>query len=81
MKYFSENNNFLEASFEFKNFSDALKFVNLVWNIAEITNHHPDIKIHDYKYVSISTTTHDAWNMITEKDIALAERIESSYKK
>ncbi len=80
MKYFIEKNNTLTAKFEFKNFNDALKFVNLVWNIAEISNHHPDILLHDYKYITITTTTHDRWNTLTDKDYAIAERIEASYR-
>jgi len=60
MKYFKESENKLEATFEFKNFRDALKFVNMIGNIAEISNHHPDIFLHKYKYVSVYTTSHDA---------------------
>lgn len=81
MKYFKQIEDSLVWSFEFANFQNALEFVNLVWNIAEISNHHPDIKLHDYKYVEIKTTTHDARNTITEKDNTLAQRIEDSYKK
>ena len=71
----------LQATFEFKNFSKALEFVNTVWNIAEISNHHPDMYLHDYKYVSICSTTHDEWSIVTKKDEAIAKLIESSYRK
>lgn len=81
MKYFVEENNTLVWNFKFKNFLQALKFVNLVWNIAEISNHHPDIKIYNYSFVEISTTTHDGGNKLTEKDFAIAKRIEESYRK
>lgn len=81
MKYFTEQNHTLIWDFEFTNFTEALKFVNLVWNIAEISHHHPDIKLYNYKFVEISTTTHDAGNTLTEKDFALAKRIEESYRK
>ena len=80
MKHFTEKNNTLTGKFEFKNFPGALKFVNLVWNIAEISDHHPDMLLHDYRFVTITTTTHDAWNTLTEKDYAIAERIEASYR-
>ncbi|MCH8518817.1 4a-hydroxytetrahydrobiopterin dehydratase [Candidatus Gracilibacteria bacterium] len=80
MKHFSEKNNTLTSKFEFKNFSEAIKFVNLVGNIAEISDHHPDILLHNYKYVTITTTTHDLGNTLTEKDYAIAERIEASYR-
>lgn len=81
MKYFSEYKNTLRADFEFQNFRKALDFINLVWNIAEISNHHPNIFLHDYRFVEISTTTHDTRNTITENDYALAKNIELSYKK
>ena len=81
MKYFSQEDNILQATFEFKSFSKALEFVNVVWNIAEISNHHPDIYIHDYKFVSVCSTTHDEWDIITSKDEAIAKLIEASYKK
>lgn len=81
MKHFKEIKNTLVAEFAFKNFTDALEFVNQVGNIAEIHNHHPDISLHNYKFVTISTTTHDAENSITVKDTAIAEVIEKSYRK
>ena len=81
MKYFKEENNYLRAVFEFKNFSKALEFVNSVWNIAEIINHHPNIKVFDYRFVEIETTTHDAGNTITKKDLEIVKLIETSYKK
>lgn len=65
----------LEKTFEFKNFSEALKFVNTVWNIAETLWHHPDILIFDYKFVKIVLFTHDE-NSITKKDTYLADLIE-----
>lgn len=71
MKYFAHEENMLQATFE---------FVNIVWNIAEISNHHPDIYIHDYKFVSVCSTTHDQWDTVTSKDHAIAKLIEASYK-
>lgn len=81
MKYFTEKENILWGTFEFQSFQSALNFVNQIWNIAEISNHHPDIKLHNYKFVTVETTTHDAWNTLTEKDYAIAKLIEASYKK
>lgn len=72
---FIEKNWKLEKTFEFKSFSEALKFVNTVWSIAETVWHHPDILIFDYKYVKITLFTHDE-NSITKKDTYLADLIE-----
>jgi 4a-hydroxytetrahydrobiopterin dehydratase len=60
MKYFEENNNTLVAHFEFKNFKQALDFVNRVGEIAENLNHHPNINMYEYKFVQVATTTHDS---------------------
>jgi 4a-hydroxytetrahydrobiopterin dehydratase len=79
MRIFTEKRNTLVWEFEFKNFVQALDFVNLVWNIAEMSKHHPDILIHDYKFVTITSTTHDTWNTITDKDLNLVKQIESFY--
>jgi len=68
-------NNFLQRVFERKNFLDAVAFVREVAKIAEESNHHPDIEIFSYKHVRVKTTSHDQGNKITEKDIALAEKI------
>ena len=68
---------FLQKTFEFKNFQEALDFVNKVGKIAEELQHHPDISIKNYKQVFISTTTHSAENTITEKDHSLTQAIDA----
>lgn len=69
-----QQDNKLNKTFEFANFVEALAFVNKVGEIAEQMQHHPDIYMHDYKEVTISTTTHET-GTITDKDHALAEAI------
>jgi 4a-hydroxytetrahydrobiopterin dehydratase len=75
MNKWKEENNQLKRTFEFQNFQAALGFVNLVGVIAEDMKHHPDILLYDYKFVDITTTTHDSGNVITAKDHELANRI------
>lgn len=67
----------LVKDFSFKSFQEAMKFVNQVAKIAEDLNHHPDILIHDYNQVKITTTTHDQGNKITQKDKNLVKKIEA----
>ena len=74
-----EENNALEKTFEFRDFKEALAFVNRVGEIAERMQHHPDVGIKDYKKVWISTTTHDDGNTITVKDRELAEEIDKVF--
>lgn len=60
--------------FKFKDFTQALEFVNQVVEIAESLNHHPDILIYSYNNVKISTYTHSE-DKITQKDYLLSEKI------
>ncbi|MFP4402166.1 MAG: 4a-hydroxytetrahydrobiopterin dehydratase [Candidatus Nanoarchaeia archaeon] len=76
-----ENNNTLSRTFEFKDFKEALTFVNEVGVICEELNHHPNISMYDYKYVIITTTTHDVGNTLTELDYTLTQRIDELFEK
>ena len=60
--------------FKFKNFKEAISFVNKVADIAEQENHHPDITI-KYNRVSIELWTH-AINGLSENDFILAAKID-----
>ena len=60
----------LVRNFQFKNFVDAMTFVNKVAEQAEKANHHPDIAIR-YNRVRLALVSHDAGGL-TEKDFALA---------
>ncbi|MGB0933645.1 MAG: 4a-hydroxytetrahydrobiopterin dehydratase [Lishizhenia sp.] len=69
--------NTLTRDFQFKNFKEALAFVNVVGTIAEQENHHPDIIMFDYNCVSLITKTHDANDTVTKKDFDLVDKINS----
>ena len=62
-------------NYSFKNFKEAMQFVNRVADEAEAQNHHPDIFIHGWNNVRISLFTHSVGGL-TEKDFSLAERID-----
>jgi 4a-hydroxytetrahydrobiopterin dehydratase len=62
----------LEREFRFRDFAEALAFVNRVAEIAEEANHHPDVFIH-WNIVKLRWWTH-ARNAITDRDHALAAR-------
>lgn len=68
----------LRKEFRFRNFMDAIDFVRDVADMAEISNHHPDIII-KYNKVTLILSTHSEGG-ITKKDIELAEEIEESLK-
>ena len=69
-----ENNNALYRKVEFKNFSEAFAFMVRVAIEAERMNHHP-LWTNVYNKVEIWLSTHDAGDVITEKDINLAKTI------
>jgi 4a-hydroxytetrahydrobiopterin dehydratase len=73
-----QENNQLKRSFEFKNFIEAFSFMTRVAFIAEKMNHHPNWS-NVYNKVDISLSTHDAGNIVTEKDKKLAESIDKLY--
>jgi 4a-hydroxytetrahydrobiopterin dehydratase len=52
-----------------------MAFVNKVADLAEEANHHPDILIHGWNKVRLTLSTHSEGG-VTEKDRALAERID-----
>lgn len=74
IKDWKAENDILSKRFEFKNFAEALEFVNRVGEIAERHDHHPDIYF-GWGYAEINLTTHDR-NGITAFDFAVAKEIE-----
>lgn len=70
-----ENNNQLYRSFEFKNFREAFAFMTKVALIAEKMDHHPNWT-NVYNKVDIYLSTHDAGNVITDRDHRLAKAID-----
>jgi len=67
-----ENQQFCRT-YQFKDFVEAIDFVNRLVEPAETAGHHPDIAI-SYNKVTISLTTHDAGGL-TQKDFDLAKII------
>jgi 4a-hydroxytetrahydrobiopterin dehydratase len=70
-----EKNNTLYKKFEFKNFSEAFAFMTRVAIEAEKANHHP-LWTNVYNKIEIWLNTHDAGNIVTAKDRALAKAID-----
>lgn len=70
-----EEDNRLTKTFKFTDFKQAFGFMTQVALIAEKMDHHPNWS-NVYNTVSIELTTHDAGNVITEKDRKLANAID-----
>ncbi len=66
----------INKKYTFKNFKEALAFVNKVGGIAESEGHHPDIHLTDYKHVAINLSTH-AISGLSQNDFILAAKIDA----
>ena len=71
MKWTTEHNK-LKKTFTFKDFPEAFAFMTKVAMIAEKMNHHPTWT-NTWNKVTFELSTHDAGNIVTEKDRKLAE--------
>jgi len=71
----NSSNNKLYRKFQFKDFSEAFAFMTRVAIEAEKLNHHPEWK-NVWNTVEIWLSTHDAGDIVTEKDKQLAGKID-----
>ena len=71
-----ETNNSLYRKFEFKDFSEAFAFMTRVALAAEKMNHHPKWT-NVWNTVEVWLSTHDAGDIVTDKDRKLAEKIDA----
>lgn len=63
----------ITCTFKFKNFVEAIAFVDKLVQPAEAAQHHPDLAI-SYNEVTVSLTSHEAGGL-TQKDFDLAQTI------
>ena len=73
-----EKNNKLQKTFTFKDFVHAFTFMTRVAFIAEKMNHHPEWT-NVWNKVSVSLSTHDAGDIVTDKDRKIAEAIDKVF--
>lgn len=74
MNWTTEKNK-LKKTFTFKDFTEAFAFMTKVAIAAEKMNHHPTWT-NTYNRVSFELSTHDAGDIVTDKDRKLAEEID-----
>ncbi len=70
-----EEKNKLYRQFQFRDFSEAFAFMTRVAIEAEKMNHHPEWK-NVWNKVEIWLSTHDAGDVVTEKDHKLSKKID-----
>ena len=71
-----EKNNTLYKEFKFKDFSEAFAFMTRVALAAEKMDHHPKWT-NEYNKVEMWLSTHDAGDVVTDKDRKLAEVVDT----
>ena len=59
----------------FKDFAQAIAFINRVADAAEAVNHHPDIHLHGWNKVRLELSTHSEGGL-TQADLDLAAGID-----
>jgi 4a-hydroxytetrahydrobiopterin dehydratase len=76
MIMWKETDNKLYRKFEFKDFSEAFAFMTRVAIEAEKMDHHP-LWTNVWNKVEIWLSTHDAGDIVTDKDRKLAQKIDA----
>lgn len=66
----------IEKEYKFKNFKEAVAFVNKVGELAEDEGHHPDINLHGWNKVKLTLCTH-AIGGLSENDFIMASKIDN----
>jgi 4a-hydroxytetrahydrobiopterin dehydratase len=72
----TEAGNKLYRKFQFADFSEAFAFMTRVALEAEKANHHPEWK-NVWNTVEIWLSTHDAGDVVTDKDRKLSAKIDA----
>jgi 4a-hydroxytetrahydrobiopterin dehydratase len=66
----------LVRDWRFADFGAAIAFVERVAELAEASNHHPDILVHGWNKVRLTLSTHSEGG-VTAADLALAQRLDT----
>lgn len=75
-----ETESHLSKTFTFKNFIEAFSWMTAVAIEAEKLNHHPEWQ-NVYNSVVVKLSTHDAGNVVTEKDRDLAKKMDQHFSR
>lgn len=67
----------IEKELTFKNFKEAMAFVNKIADLAEREGHHPNILIHRWNKVHLTLYTH-AIDGLSENDFIMAAKIDGT---
>lgn len=65
----------LNKKYKFRNFREAVDFINKVAVVAEEEGHHPDLHLQKYQYVLVEIYTHSI-KALSKNDFILAAKID-----
>lgn len=71
----TEGGKLIRRKYKFKNFVEAMAFLQKVGEVAEAEGHHPDLHLTGYRHAAIELTTH-AIGGLSENDFILAAKID-----
>lgn len=72
----SAENNVLSKTYAMETYLTGVAFAAAVGTVCEAIDHHPDIHI-GWRKVTVSFTTHDAGNALTEFDFKAAAAVDA----
>ncbi|MBP5982139.1 MAG: 4a-hydroxytetrahydrobiopterin dehydratase [Fluviicola sp.] len=78
MNEWIEKDGSMSKTFEFSSFEAAMDWMSNVGKVITKLDHHPAWS-NTYNKVHVQLTTHDAGNMITEKDRQLALEMDEAF--
>lgn len=67
---------YLVRTFKMKSFDACVDLLNKVANLAKEIDHHPDVTIEKYRFISFKLRSHEE-DGITQKDIEMARAIDT----
>ena len=70
----------IRKTYSLADFAEAVSVIDRILPLAEEADHHPDLHLTGYRRLEVVLSTHSAGG-VTEKDFALAARIEALPKK
>ena len=70
-----EENKKIWREFKYKNFVQAVDFINRIADVAEYEDHHPDLYLDDYNHVRVELMTH-AIKGLSRNDCIVAAKID-----
>lgn len=69
----------LFTEIELESFEQAVEFLHGIVEISNELNHHPDVFIHDYKFVTLYIKSHEL-NGITDQDFEFVRAVEDMFE-